>query len=121
MLIAQLPQLVSIAAAEAAENEQFDPDKVTPGVGGFLVVAAVAIALFFLGLDLVRRLRRAKYRDEIQRELAAELAERDASALGAAQAPAGGTGEAGEDRPVPESETDGGEADPRPASDEPRP
>ena len=41
MLIAQLPQLVSIAAAEAAENEQFDPDKVTPGVGGFLVVAAV--------------------------------------------------------------------------------
>lgn len=66
--------------AEAAESEQFDPNKVTPGFGGFLVIALLAIALFFLGFDMVRRLRRAKYRAEIQEELAAEIAERDAAA-----------------------------------------
>lgn len=65
--------------AEAAESEQFDPNKVTPGVGGFLVIALLAIALFFLGFDMVRRLRRAKYRAEIHEELAAEIAERDAA------------------------------------------
>lgn len=69
----------------ATENEQFDADKVSPGVGGFVAVAAIAIALFFLGFDMVRRLRRAKFRAEIQEELAAEIAERDA-ALAAAEA-----------------------------------
>ncbi|MDI6023971.1 hypothetical protein QBL02_10490 [Leucobacter sp. UT-8R-CII-1-4] len=81
--------------AEAAESEQFDPNKVTPGVGGFLVIALLAIALFFLGFDMVRRLRRSKYRAEIQEELAAEIAERDAAAQASAQ---------GETDPRPDSQ-----------------
>lgn len=76
-------QLVSLLAV-AAEKEQIDADKISPGVGGFLVIALLAIALFFLGLDMVRRLRRAKYRAEIQEELAAEIAERDAAAAAGA-------------------------------------
>jgi len=64
--------------AEAAEKEPFDPNKVTPGVGGFLVVALLAIALFFLGFDMVRRLRRAKYRAEIQEAAAPVSDEADA-------------------------------------------
>lgn len=64
--------------AEASKKEEFDPTKVTPGVSGFVVIAVLAVALCFLGFDLVRRLRKAKYRAEIQTELAAEIAERDA-------------------------------------------
>ena len=84
----------------------------TPGVGGFLVVALLAIALFFLGFDMVRRLRRAKYRAEIQEELAAEIAERDAALAADATA----TDAAGQDEAAAPAndEADAGEADPRP-------
>lgn len=102
--------------AEAAEKEQFDPNKVSPGVGGFLVVALLAIALFFLGFDLVRRLRRAKYRAEIQAELAAEIAERDAAEAAAeegATAVADVASETSETAHM-NGEADAGEADPRP-------
>lgn len=99
--------------AEAAEKEQFDPNKVSPGVGGFLVVALLAIALFFLGFDLVRRLRRAKYRAEIQAELAAEIAERDAAAEEGTTGVADIASEATESAPA-NGDADAGEADPRP-------
>ena len=108
-------RLTTLLAA-AAEKEQFDPDKVSPGVGGFLVVALLAIALFFLGFDLVRRLRRAKYRAEIHEELAAEIAERDAAAAAAAAGATVVESEAGETVP-PSDELDEpteGDADPRP-------
>lgn len=78
MFLASATQFASLLA-EAAEKEQIDTSKVSPGVGGFLVIALLAVALFFLGLDLVRRVRRAKFRAEIQEELAAEIAERDAA------------------------------------------
>lgn len=79
------PTTLSLLAAAAEEN-QVDPSKVSPGFGGFLVIALLAVALFFLGLDMVRRLRRAKFRAEIQEELAAEIAERDAAAAAASGA-----------------------------------
>lgn len=67
------------AIAQLAENEAaFDPNSVTPGVLGFLVTALFALAVIFLGRDLVRRLRRGRYREEIREELAAELAAQDA-------------------------------------------
>lgn len=107
--------------AEATNQEQFDPNRVSPGVGGFLVVAVLALALFFLGLDLVRRLRRAKYRAEIQAELAAELAERDAvdtaNASGASSGAeaSGGVPGSGADETLPPTDESGtGGADPRP-------
>ena len=113
MFVTHAAQLTTLLA-EAAEKEQFDPNKVSPGVGGFLVVALLAIALFFLGFDLVRRLRRAKYRAEIHEELAVEIAERDAAAAGtgAAAAPDASSGNPETAPASDEPSTD--DADPRP-------
>lgn len=120
-------------AALAAEKADFDETAVTPGVIGFIVTALFAVAVILLGADLVRRVRRSQYRAEIERELAAELAEREASEReqaaereqgpghdSAGQDSAGQEGApadtAGEDREAPGSATargeDPGDADP---------
>lgn len=49
-----------------------DPDLVTPGVVGFGVTAFIAIATVLLILDMNRRVRRVRYRDEVQAKLDAE-------------------------------------------------
>ena len=72
--------------ARAAEEAEFDPNTVSPGVIGFVVTALLGLAVIFLGFDLVRRLRRSRYRHEIGEALAAEIAERDAAAGDAADA-----------------------------------
>lgn len=54
-------------------------DAVTPGVIGFLVTAAVVIVVVFLIIDMVRRMRRVRYREEARERIAAEL-EQQASA-----------------------------------------
>lgn len=69
----------------AEKNAEFDPDKVTPGVAGFVMVAVLAVAIILLGFNLVRRLRRNAYRSEIREDIANELAGGDAP--GAAQDP----------------------------------
>lgn len=88
-----------IATAQAlflAEDEpEFDPNIVSPGVAGFVVTGLIALAVIFLGFDLVRRLRRGRYREEIRQALAQELAERDAAAR--ADAGTGSTPEAAVD------------------------
>jgi len=54
-----------------------DPVTVTPGVIGFIAIALVAGATILLGVDMVRRIRRTTYREEIKARLEAEIAERD--------------------------------------------
>lgn len=76
---------VPLTSFIAEDAEQFDPDQVSPGVGGFAVIALLAVALFFLGMDLVRRLRRSRYRAEIQADLAEEVAAMRAAASGSAE------------------------------------
>ncbi|MFM2384632.1 MAG: hypothetical protein RL166_506, partial [Actinomycetota bacterium] len=51
-----------------------DPNKVyySPGVIGFLAVFLMMIAVTFLVIDMVRRVRRVRYRSEIQEKLAGE-------------------------------------------------
>lgn len=49
-----------------------DADLVTPGVLGFVAIAAVAIATVLLILDMTRRIRRVRYRSEVREKLAAE-------------------------------------------------
>lgn len=44
--------------------EKIDPNGVTPGVIGFIITAAVAIISLLLILDMVRRMRRLRYREE---------------------------------------------------------
>ena len=50
-------------------------DSVTPGLLGFLVTFLIAVAAVLLVLDMVRRIRRVRYRAEISEKLDAEEAE----------------------------------------------
>lgn len=54
--------------------EKIDPNGVTPGVVGFLITAAVAIISLLLILDMVRRMRRLRYREEAKFNVDAEEA-----------------------------------------------
>jgi hypothetical protein len=44
---------------------EVDPNSVTPGVVGFIMTFGVMIAVLLLVLDMVRRVRRVRYRQEI--------------------------------------------------------
>ena len=61
----------------AASGNQTPPpdDLVTPGVVGFFAIFLVAVATVFLGFDLVRRIRRTTYREQIRERLEAEAAD----------------------------------------------
>lgn len=77
------PLLAVTSVLVAAEDTEFDPDRVTPGTAGFIATAVFALAVILLGVDLGRRLRRTKYRAEIREQLereAAENGERDSGA-----------------------------------------
>lgn len=54
-------------------------DSVTPGVLGFAVTFFIALAAVLLVLDMVRRIRRVRYRAEIAEKLDAEQAGADTS------------------------------------------
>lgn len=54
--------------------EEIDPTGVTPGIVGFLITAAVALTAIFLILDMNRRMRRLRYRDEAAANIDAEVA-----------------------------------------------
>lgn len=91
----------SIAATPTAtpspsDTGTVDPNLVTPGPWGFAVVALIAVAVVFLIWDMLRRIRRGRYRSEIREEL-------DAEELAAQQA----------DAAVRESETDDEDIDPK--------
>ncbi len=55
-------------------------DLVTPTWVGFLMTFLVAVATLLLILDMTRRIRRTRYREEIRAKLAAEAAESAESA-----------------------------------------
>ena len=48
---------------------EVDPNSVTPGVVGFIMTFGVMIAVLLLVLDMVRRVRRVRYRQEIADKL----------------------------------------------------
>ncbi len=50
-------------------------DMVTPGVVGFLVTFLIAAATVLLIIDMTRRIRRVRYRAEVQEQLKAERGE----------------------------------------------
>jgi hypothetical protein len=52
-----------------------DADAVTPGVIGFVLTFVVAAATVLLVLDMVRRIRRVRYREQVREQLAAEQAD----------------------------------------------
>jgi capsular polysaccharide biosynthesis protein len=54
---------------------EVDPNSVTPGVVGFLVTLFVAMAVLVIIADMTRRVRRVRYRAEINEKLDREAAE----------------------------------------------
>lgn len=54
--------------------EKIDPNGVTPGVVGFIITAFVAVVSLLLILDMVRRMRRLRYREEAKFNVDAEEA-----------------------------------------------
>lgn len=66
--------LVSFSPKTELVDPLTDPDKVyySPGVIGFVAVFLMMIAATLLILDMVRRVRRVRYRSEIQAKLASE-------------------------------------------------
>ena len=66
-----------------------DPESVTPGVIGFAAMALIAIVVVFLIIDMLRRIRRAGYRADVNEQLDAEAqaqAEAEAQADAAVEA-----------------------------------
>ncbi|WP_065570252.1 hypothetical protein [Microbacterium oleivorans] len=49
-------------------------ESVTPGVAGFIAIAVVAIVIVLLAIDMLRRIRRAQYRTDVNEMLDAEEA-----------------------------------------------
>lgn len=82
-------------------------DLVTPGFGGFLVIALLVVAVVLLVWDMQRRIRRTRYRQEIGAEL-------DAEELAARQAAA-----AVEASDVDDQATGAADSEPRPDQDDP--
>lgn len=74
---------LAVRLAEEADDTVFDPNKVSPGVEGFLMTGLLAVAVIGLGFVLVRRMRANAYRHEVREQIEAELAE-SAEAEGAA-------------------------------------
>lgn len=54
---------------------EVDPNSVTPGVVGFLVTLFIAMAVLVIIADMTRRVRRVRYRSEINDKLDREAAE----------------------------------------------
>ncbi|MFG6445189.1 hypothetical protein ACFXP7_07630 [Microbacterium sp. P06] len=55
------------------------PELVTPGPWGFAAIAFVAVAVFVLVWDMLRRIRRGNYRQAVNEELDAAEAQAKAS------------------------------------------
>jgi hypothetical protein len=53
-------------------------DQVTPGLLGFLLTAFIVVLTALLIVDMVRRIRRVRYRAQVEEERAAEAAADDA-------------------------------------------
>ncbi len=105
-----MTEMLLTGVLRAAEDGEFDPTVVSPGFAGFLITALVALAVVFLGFDMVRRVRRSRYREEIRLKLEAELAEREEAERGTPEQ----GGVAADAEPV-----DTGAADAKPVVDEP--
>ncbi len=76
--------LHTLGAATPTPPPEFDPNSVTPTWVGFAITFLVAVAAVLLIMDMVRRVRRVRYRGEIREQLEAE---RKAADLGQAATP----------------------------------
>lgn len=61
-----------VFAATGTPVPHFNEDSVTPGWVGFVAMFLVAALVILLCIDMVRRVRRVRYRGEIREQLEAE-------------------------------------------------
>jgi len=70
-----IPTLAAVFTATPTPTPVPDgTDDVGPGVWGFVVTAFVAVLVILLIVDMVRRMRRVRYREEVAAQLDAEQA-----------------------------------------------
>lgn len=86
MIVGAVPVIVA-AALVRAEEEEFDPNLVTPGVWGFVLTFVIMLVVVLLVLDMVRRIRRVNYRAEVRAQIEAEELEERLAAEGRASEP----------------------------------
>lgn len=68
------PWIIVLASEDLIPAIEVDPNSVTPGVVGFLATLFVAVGVLVIITDMVRRVRRVRYRSEINEKLDAEAA-----------------------------------------------
>lgn len=76
-----------------------DPELVSPGPWGFGVIAVLALVVIVLIWDMLRRIRRARYREEVATQLDAEQAAHDNAPGDPGQTDATGDAPTGDDDP----------------------
>ena len=70
--------LLLAAAPSPSPSPSFNADVVTPGPIGFVVIFLLALVTVLLIVDMVRRIRRVRYRNEVrERQLAEEAPPQD--------------------------------------------
>lgn len=69
--------LAVIAASVPTPQSTVDPELVTPGPWGFAAIALIAFAVIMLVWDMLRRVRRGRYRAEVREDLDAQALEQD--------------------------------------------
>lgn len=67
-------KLVSLTLQAAEETDSSTATAASPGIMGWVFTFLMAIAAAFLIYDMVRRIRKVRYRDEIQQEISEEEA-----------------------------------------------
>lgn len=70
----------ALASDSPSSSAGLDPTVITPGLPGFLVFAVLVVAAGLLLWDMLRRIRRTTYREEINERLDAEEAAAAAAA-----------------------------------------
>ncbi len=67
--LAPLARAAVAAATPTPSPSMVDPELVTPGPWGFVAIVFVALAVFALVWDMMRRIRRGRVRADINEEL----------------------------------------------------
>lgn len=71
-------------------REGISEDQVTPGLLGFIMTAFFVVATALLIVDMVRRIRRVRYRAQVEEDRIAAAAAADVEAADAAEDASGG-------------------------------
>lgn len=74
MLLTFAARLAAAPTPSPSPTSNVPDDAVTPGVWGFVTIAAIAVVVILLILDMIRRLRKVNYRAQVRAQIAAEEA-----------------------------------------------